>query len=155
MPDPDGLLIGDAVRLSFLIVLLAIAFVDLRQRLVYWYVVGPAIAVALFLGPAGMVSGLTGLLATTSIFGAIYVVGRRLYPQREPLGLGDVGIAALLGAIAGFPLGLLALVVGSVAAGAMAAAALLTRRARLDSYLPYGPGLCLGGIIALCLIPSA
>jgi leader peptidase (prepilin peptidase)/N-methyltransferase len=145
----------DAFRLTFFLVLLAIAWVDVRQRVVYWHMVGPAIAVAIVLGPAGIISGLAGLVATISVFTAIYVVGRWLYPQREPLGLGDVGIAALVGAVAGFPLGLLALLGGSVAAGTIAAAALITRRARLDSYLPYGPGLCLGGMVALCLIPSA
>ena len=110
---------------------------------------------AVLLGPAGIASALSGLLVTASIFGAIYVVGRRLYPRREPMGLGDVGIAALLGAMAGFPAGLLALVVGSIAAGFMAGVALISRRAWLDSYWPYGPGLCLGGVVALCLTPSA
>lgn len=148
----------DVVRPLGVVVLLAIAFIDVRQRVVYWFIVGPAVGAAVLVGPAGVASAAIGLLVAASLFGALYLLGRRLYGGSEggePLGLGDVGIAALVGALAGFPGAPLALVVGSVSAGLVATGALLTRRARLDSYLPYGPGLCLGGVVALCLIPSA
>ena len=118
-------------------------------------VVIPSVLVALVLAGTRITWAVAGLSATTAVFGGLYLLGRRVKSGTDPLGIGDVAIAALLGAMAGFPGGLIALAAGTVITGAVGLGALVTRRARLGSYLPFGPGLCLGGVVTLCLTPSA
>jgi prepilin signal peptidase PulO-like enzyme (type II secretory pathway) len=62
-----------------------------------------------------------------------------------------VTIAAMVGAVAG-PHVLTALLVGIVASGLAALGVWLVRRDR-HATLPYGPGLCLGGLLTVLLAP--
>jgi len=78
-------------------------------------------------------------------FGGLYMLGRVIYRGGEPLGTGDITIAALLGAMAGFPDILTALLVGIFAGGIGAIAILLVGGSR-KVFMPYGPALCLGGL---------
>ena len=64
------------------------------------------------------------------------------------MGLGDVKLAAVLGALLGFPLVLIALVVGIFAGGAVALYLILSRRSKGSSTMAYGPYLALGGWVA-------
>src|SRR6266540_158096 len=63
------------------------------------------------------------------------------------LARGDITIAMMVGAGAG-ACTLSALVYGVLASGLFAVGVLVARRSR-HSFLPYGPGLCLGGLITL------
>ena len=65
------------------------------------------------------------------------------------MGRGDVSIATMVGAAAG-PGVLVALAVGLVLSGVLGLYVLLSRRSAVTS-MPYGPGLCLGGLISLLL----
>ena len=110
------------------------------------------IALALLAAPASMsgtwfsaaVGSVTGLLA----FGGLYLLGRLLYRGVEPLGAGDITIAALLGAMAGFPGVFTALLVG-IFAGGIGAIVILVAGGSRKVIMPYGPALCLGGLWAM------
>jgi prepilin signal peptidase PulO-like enzyme (type II secretory pathway) len=131
--------------------LLQVSVTDLRHRYVYTTVaaVGAGLGVALgWLVHGGeWWYGLLGAAGAFITFLAIYGVGRLVYRGVEPLARGDIIIAAMVGAGAG-ACTLSALVYGVLASGIFALGVLVARRSR-HSFLPYGPGLCLGGLITL------
>ncbi len=65
------------------------------------------------------------------------------------MGEGDITLATYLGAMLGFPMILEALVLGFLLGGVGAAGYLLTKRGAINSAIPYGPYIILGGIITL------
>jgi leader peptidase (prepilin peptidase)/N-methyltransferase len=136
--------------------LIQVAVTDLRHRYVYSLIAlaGAVLGVALgWLVHGGeWWYGLAGAAAGFAAFAVIYLLGRLLYRGREALAWGDVTIAAMVGAGAGV-CALNALVIGVVIGGAFALGLLLARRSR-HGFLPYGPGLCLGGLVTL-LSPTA
>ena len=140
------------VHLAFAALLLAILVIDLRHREVYFVLGYGGIVLAVALAPLAMSGGffgaLGGGLVGALIFGGFYVLGRLLYRGREPLGTGDVTIAALLGAMTGFPGVLTALGIG-ILAGGIGAVFILARSGSRTAYMPYGPALCLGGLFVL------
>jgi len=134
-----------AVALSALVVsalLLCIALVDLKTRRIPDALTLALLAWAgvqgLGLGRPGWAAAGLGLAAAGALFLLLYLLGR------GALGLGDVKLAAALGALLGFPAVLAGLLAGVLLGGLAAAGLLLTGRAgRRDSFA-YGPCLALG-----------
>jgi len=138
-------------------VLVLTAIMDMRHRYIYSLVSYPSIAAAMVLSPT--VGGLdiattgAGVATALAIFVAFYVGGRLAYPGREPVGKGDIELAAMIGAMTGFPRVVSALFLGSFVNGFVIALLLLTGRRRRMDFVPYGPGLCLGAYAALFMSP--
>lgn len=122
--------------------LLLIAVIDLEHRLVPNVLVAAGLVLSLLfsgLGAhAGLGSTLTGAVVAGLLFLLIAIVGR------GALGPGDVKLAALIGAVNGFPAVLQALVIGTVAGGLAAAALLVTRLRGRKQFIPYAPYLVAG-----------
>jgi len=131
--------------------LLQVAVTDLRHRYVYLAIAGAGIVVGVALGwlvhGGEWWYGVLGALGGFVSFLLLYLVSRLLYRGREPLARGDITIATMVGASAG-ACTLNALFIGIVASGVFAIALFIGRRS-LKSFMPYGPGLCLGGLISL------
>lgn len=136
--------------------LLALLVVDWRTRYVYDTMVYPAIAVAVALTPVArqgpLWQGLAGALIGLACFGLIYLLGRLVYRGRTPMGAGDISLAALLGAVAGHERAVAALLLASLL-GAGLALAYWARYRSLRVFMPYGPALCLAGLLTLVLNP--
>lgn len=149
---PPGLTL--AVHLAFAALLLTILMIDLRHREVYLILAYGGVLIALMLAPLTMSGGFSsaalGGAVGAAAFGLLYLLGRILYRGGEPLGTGDVTIAALLGVMAGFPGVLTALMIG-IFAGGLAAGAMLLRSGSGRTFMPYGPALCLGGLLTIVL----
>ncbi len=128
---------------------LALAVTDLERRLLPNRLVYPGLVLALALSWAwpdrGVVQALAGAFFGLVVLGVAYVA------MRGGLGAGDVKLAALIGAVVGFPGVALALSLGAIAGGVAAAFLLLSRLARRGQYMPYGPFLVAGGLTALLL----
>jgi leader peptidase (prepilin peptidase)/N-methyltransferase len=143
---------GLAVHAAFAALLMVILAIDLRHRQVYLVLGLGGVALALLAAPVSMsgsfVSAAVGGAIGAIGFGGLYLLGRAIYRGGEPLGTGDITIATLLGAIAGFPGVFTALMVGIFAGGAAAIALLAAGRSR-KAFMPYGPALCLGGLWAM------
>ena len=131
---------------------MAILAIDLRYREVHLILGYSGVVAAVVLAPLSLSGGIGGAtlgwLVGAAVFGALYLLGRLVYRGAEPLGSGDVTIAALLGAMAGFPGVLTALVLG-ISAGGVGALLMLIRTRSRHAAMPYGPALCLGGLVTM------
>jgi prepilin signal peptidase PulO-like enzyme (type II secretory pathway) len=136
--------------------LVQIAVTDLRTHYVYNVIAGIGLMIGLAFGwqvhrvPMEWWTGLAGAAGSFAAFGLLYLVGRVVYRGRaEAMARGDITIAAMVGAgAAGCTPS--ALFLGVILGGVFAIGVLLTRHSR-HSFMPYGPGLCLGGLAALFL----
>jgi leader peptidase (prepilin peptidase)/N-methyltransferase len=143
-----------AVHAIFATLLMMILAIDLRHRQVYLVLGYGGILLALLVAPLSMSGGLfsaaVGGLIGGLAFGGLYLIGRAVYRGGEPLGAGDITIAALLGAMAGFPGVFTALLVG-IMAGGVGALVILSLGGSRKVFMPYGPALCLGGLWVMLL----
>jgi leader peptidase (prepilin peptidase)/N-methyltransferase len=147
-----------AIRGLWVAVFSQILFFDLRHRLVLDAIVLPAIPIAILLSPRGQETDLAGSLIGCAALGAaflvIYIVALRMYGP-DAMGLGDVKLAALVGAALGasppavnaLRATVLGLVLGSLLALAMIGLGRLSRR----DTIPLGPFLCAGALVVLIL----
>ncbi len=143
---------GSWLVLTYALVLIPHALIDLRHQLVYQGPVLASIALALVLRTAtgGLVSGLLGVLAGGLVVLIIREIAARLLGY-EALGSGDVLLAAMIGAMVGIERLTQALVWGVYLGGAWAVALLLLGRADRHASMPYGTVLCAAAIGALAL----
>ena len=88
-----------------------------------------------------------GCVVTGGVFFAVAWVSHAVL-GRTGLGGGDIKLAGLIGAALGASVGLLAAFVGIMLGGVVATALLLSGRRRFGVYLPFGPFLAAGGVVA-------
>jgi leader peptidase (prepilin peptidase)/N-methyltransferase len=69
--------------------------------------------------------------------------------SRGGMGWGDVKLAALIGLAVGYPLVLVALLIGAILGGVVGAILLATKKRRPGETIPYGPFLSLAAMITL------
>lgn len=141
------------------LVLVQVLVFDARHRLILNKVIYPAIAAALLISPINpllgggpsltrMLSAAEGALLAGGLFYIIVVL------SRGGVGLGDAKLTFFLGAILGLlPLPtspiIRALIYGVVLGGVAAGFLLLSRIRQMRDFIPYGPFLCVGGLLAL------
>jgi len=117
------------VELTFVSLLVALAFIDLDTWLLPWALTLPLAAVALAAGAAGLTpAGSLGAAALGGALGfgaflAVHLVGEKVF-HREALGFGDVVLLGGIGAYLG-PRGLLPVILLSSVQGAVIGIALL------------------------------
>lgn len=123
----------------FTAVLVLLAIIDGEQRRIPNLIVMPAMILALVLAwqRGDLVSAALGAALAFLAFLGIYALGHRLYGTAA-LGIGDVKLAGLIGAVMGLQGMPLALGLGVFFAGAGAVVLLVTKRARRDDAIPYG-----------------
>src|SRR5262249_37833871 len=141
-----------AVYGALSLVLTLVLFVDLRTRFVYSIVAGPGILAGIALSPIadGRVpwDGLASALVGGMVFALLFAGGRVLYRGGEPLARGDVIIGALVGSVVGLGRLFPAIFYGIVLSSLLALV-FVARFRTVKMYFPYGPGLCLGALVAL------
>lgn len=143
---------GAALLAGFFATLfLVLTFTDLDRRLIPNRVVYPSILLAaaiswgwpetsisqIFAGGLVAIAIAVGLLLLSLPFGT------------NAFGLGDVKMIILIGVVVGLPSLIVGVFVGTVAAGVVAAFLLLTRLRSRRDYIPHGPFLALGAVVAL------
>jgi leader peptidase (prepilin peptidase)/N-methyltransferase len=126
-------------------VLVAISITDLERRIIPNRIVVPALAAALVVQTVRDPSGEWVLAAVGA--GGFFLVLALVYPAG--LGMGDVKLAAFMGAWLGWDVGV-AVFVGALLGMVPALAVLVWRgRAGRKVALPYGPFLAAGGVVGL------
>lgn len=140
------------VRSLWVALLVQIIFFDFEHGLILDVVQLPAIVVAILLSPftagAGIVNSLVTAVGFAVVFVVLAAVGSAIF-KAEALGFGDVKLAALLGAMLGWPWGGTALILGVLLAGVAGIVLLLFRVRGLRQGLAYGPYLAAGALIVL------
>jgi prepilin signal peptidase PulO-like enzyme (type II secretory pathway) len=137
------------------VLLIQVAVTDIRTRFVYMYIAAIGAALGLAFGwqvHATEMPWWTSLLGAAGgyvMFALIYLLGRLIYRGRgvEPMAWGDVTIAGMVGAGAAGCTAQ-ALFVG-VLLGALIAVGYGVANRSLQATMPFGPGLCLGGLAGL------
>jgi hypothetical protein len=133
--------------------LVQVAVTDLRTRYVYSTVAGSGLIIGAALGwhfhGVDWWWSLVGAAGGALLFGALYGLGRLAYRGSEPMARGDITIAAMVGAGAA-ACAFTALLYGVLASGLIALGIFIATRSK-NVYMPYGPGLCLGGLATIFL----
>ena len=138
------------VRLAFASALIVLFVIDLQHRILPNVITLPGIAAgfaaSLFL-PPGWLSSLIGLIAGGGI---LFAIAEAYYRLRgiEGLGMGDVKMLAMIGAVLGWPLMLLTLIFASFAGSLVGVGLMASGRGGMQAALPFGTFLALGALVA-------
>lgn len=135
--------------------LLVILLVDLWTRLIHMNVIAIGIIAGVtfsaFAGFDQLWRSLVAMLAAALVFGGLFFAAALIYRNTKivPFGLGDVYLAAMIGAIVRLGDVTRALIYGIFLAGATAIVLLATKRIGRRQAIAYGPYLCLGALVVL------
>ncbi len=134
--------------------LMLVLIVDWKHRDIYLTVIagGSLIAVAgsFILPEVTPFGALIGAGVAGLFFLLAYVAARLIFPRiEEPLGVGDVFLALMMGLMLGWPNIVGALLIGPLIAGAAAILLLISQRSKLGDFMPYGVALCVAAILFL------
>jgi leader peptidase (prepilin peptidase)/N-methyltransferase len=138
------------VRVTFGCALIVLFVTDLQHKILPNVITLPGIAAgfaaSLFL-PPGWLSSLIGILAGGGI---LFAIAEAYYRLRgiEGLGMGDVKMLAMIGAVLGWPLMLLTLVCASFAGSVIGIGLMASGRGGMQAALPFGTFLALGALVA-------
>ncbi len=133
--------------LLYTAILLLLTVTDLEHRLIQNVVILPSLLLA-FAGGfyAPNFSWKQAVLGGAIGFVVFYILALL---ARGGLGSGDVTLAAFLGLITGFPNIILVIVYGMLLGGIISGVLLITRRATMKTFIPYGPFLIVAGWVVL------
>ena len=157
-----------AMPLIYACLFVVIAFIDLERHEIYIHpIISTGIALALIFSlfwngfgeywPQtsitntyldGMASALLGGVVGLIFMTLPYLVARAHY-KMEGIGQGDIYLAVLIGLATGFPLIIVALMIGIASGGLLAITLLLLRRKKKKDAIPFGPFLSLGAMTTL------
>jgi prepilin signal peptidase PulO-like enzyme (type II secretory pathway) len=135
----------------FATIFLVLALTDLDRRLIPNRVVYPAMLLALAMSwgwpdvSAGQVfaGGLTAMALAAALVALSLPFGANAF------GMGDVKMIVLVGLVVGIPSVLVGVVLATMAAGAAVTVLLALRLRKFGDFVPHGPFLALGAIVAL------
>src|SRR6476620_2571029 len=139
----------------FSIPLLVIALVDFWTRLIHTNVIFLGVALgwvfAAMDGGRSLLDSVIGMAVGGGIFILFFVAAILSYRNSRvvPFGLGDVYLAAMIGAMVRIDLVMRALFIGIFLAGIILAALLAAKVLSRKQAVAYGPYLCLGALITL------
>jgi leader peptidase (prepilin peptidase) / N-methyltransferase len=139
-----------AVRLAFACAMIVLFVIDLQHQILPNIITVPGIVIGFvlsFLMAPGWLSSLLGIVLGGGVLFAIM----ELYARArgfEGLGMGDVKMLAMIGAVLGWPLMLLTLVLASFAGSIVGIGMMATRRGGMQTALPFGTFLAVGAVVA-------
>jgi prepilin signal peptidase PulO-like enzyme (type II secretory pathway) len=141
------------VRSLWVALLVQIIFFDFEHGLILDVVQLPAIVAGILLSPftapgTGFLNSLITAVALGVVFLILAFAGSAIF-KADALGFGDVKLAALIGAILGWPGAGTAVIIGVFLAGLAGVVLILLRIRGLRQGLAYGPYLAAGTLIVL------
>jgi leader peptidase (prepilin peptidase)/N-methyltransferase len=136
-----------AVHLLVLAILVVLAATDLEQRRLPHVLLDPLILLAVaFVAFNPTVKPFDAVLGAAAAVGFLGLLGLII---RSGVALGDLYLVAPLGLLLGWPAIFLAVFFAALISSATSLALLATRRVGLKSYIPFGPFLVAGAVLAL------
>jgi leader peptidase (prepilin peptidase) / N-methyltransferase len=141
-----------AAYLAFLALLIILTATDLEQRRLPHLVLDPLIVGAVLFVPFNpAVAPLDALVGAGVAIGFLGLLGLII---RGGLAIGDLYLVAPLGLLLGWPAIFAALFMAALLAGVTSVILLVSRRVGMKSYIPFGPFLVAGAILALLREPQ-
>ena len=138
-----------AVLLSSLLVVTAI---DLEHQIIPDVITLPGIGLGLLCASTVLSVGFVNSVAGILVGGGLLWVLAWLSPYlfgKEGMGGGDIKLLAMIGAFLGWRPVLLTVMVGAIVGSIVGLGLIGFRLMRRDEYLPFGPFLALGAVVAL------
>lgn len=137
---------------AYVVILMLVLVMDWKHRDIYFSIIILGSLVALgglvLLPGMDLVGGLVGASVAGGFFLLAYLLARLIFPKiEEPLGLGDVLLALMMGLMLGFPNVVGALLIGPLIAGAAAILLLVSKKSKIGDFMPYGVALCAATIL--------
>lgn len=132
--------------------LLVVTFIDFDHQIIPDRITLPGIPLgmvcAVTILPVGLLNSLLGVLLGGGLLWLMawlspYVFGK------EGMGGGDIKLLAMIGAFLGWEPVLLTIMVGASVGAATGLSLIALKRLRRDQYLPFGPFLALGAVVAM------
>jgi leader peptidase (prepilin peptidase)/N-methyltransferase len=135
----------------FATIFLALTIADLERRLLPNRIVYPSVLIAAALSWGWPDTSVVEILAGGGVAIAIAAVLLMISLPfgANAFGLGDVKMIILIGFVVGVPPVAVGIFIGTLAAGVAAAFLLITRLRSRRDYIPHGPFLALGAIVAM------
>lgn len=140
-----------AAYLGLLALLLVLAATDLEQRRLPHLVLDPLIVAAAVFVPLN--PGVDPLMALVGAAAAVGFLGVLALVVRGGLAVGDLYLVAPIGLMLGWPAIFTALFAAAFLAAGTSIALLALRRVGMRSYIPFGPFLVGGAVVALLTDP--
>jgi len=138
-------------------VFLVVTWIDWDHKIIPDVITLPGIVIgflcASLLLPTGWVNSLVGILVGGGVLLAIAWVSPYLF-GKEGIGGGDIKFLAMVGAFLGWQQALLTLMVGSVVGAFIGIGLLAAKVLQKGQYIPFGPYLALGALIAVLWGPE-
>jgi len=144
-----------AIALFYISLFMVILVIDLEHGLILNKIVYPAMVVALLLSVFFTIFlpqiGIVPHIGRAAIGGGIGLVVFWLVVliSRGGMGWGDVKLAALIGIVTGFPLIIVALLMGIILGGVVAVLLLGLKIKKRKEAIPFGPFLAVATIVTL------
>lgn len=141
----------------FATIFLTLTLTDIDRRLLPNRIVYPAMLLAVGLSWGWPDSSVVQILAGGLVAITVSVVLMILsipFGGAKAFGMGDVKMIILIGFVVGLPSVLVGIFIGTIIASAFAVLMLVTRLKSRTDYIPHGPFLALGAIIALFWGPA-
>ncbi len=132
--------------------LIVVAGTDLSHQIIPDAVTLPGIVLGLLsaavLLPLGILNSVAGLFVGGGILWGLAWISPFLF-GKEGMGGGDIKMMAMVGTVLGWKPVLLAIMLGSLIGSIVGGGLIAARVMRREEYLPFGPFLAIGSIIAL------
>jgi leader peptidase (prepilin peptidase)/N-methyltransferase len=141
-----------AVHLLILAILVMLTATDLEQRRLPHLLLDPLIVVAALFVPfnptVGWIDALIGGAVAVAFMGVLGLL------VRGGVALGDLYLVGPIGLVLGWPAIFVAVFVAGILSAMVSALLLVTRRAGLKTYIPFGPFLVAGMVVTLLRDPD-
>lgn len=141
-----------AVHLLILAILVVLTATDLEQRRLPHLLLDPLILVAALFVPFNPTLGWADALIGGAV--AVAFMGLLGLVVRGGVALGDLYLVGPIGLVLGWPAIFVAVFVAGLLSAVVSALLLVTRRAGLKSYIPFGPFLVAGMVVTLLRDPA-
>ncbi|MCX7839898.1 MAG: A24 family peptidase [Anaerolineae bacterium] len=158
-----GLTLDFALTVVYTFVFLVVCITDLEHRLIFNFVILPAILFALIASPfsrlgwkLSLLGGVTAFVLVLGmyLFAQVFARIRKINVEGGAFGQGDVKLATFMGLVVGFP-NVFPAILYTILLGGVGALIFLAyqfvvhRRVTLTAAMPYGPFFCIAGWVMM------
>ncbi|TKB73454.1 MAG: prepilin peptidase [Nitrospira sp.] len=140
------------VYAAFCAALIVVSGIDLEHQIIPDRITLPGLAIGLVAAATILPIGIVNAVAGVAVGGGLLWLLAWLSPYlfgKEGMGGGDIKLMGMVGAFLGWKPALLTIMLGALAGSVLGMTLIVIKRLRRDQYIPFGPFLALGAVVAL------